>query len=339
MDKKENLLKALNGQPHDHIPVSFWQHLLPEDLHGIRCVDSHVEFYRRTDLDFIKIMHDGLTAPVTLRPSGLEELLAYRPGRESNPYNREYLERAAAVNDRLASEVYTYCNIFTPITLLRRVGDNRLRAWIKQDKQAVIDILNRMGEDIAWLSERMVRRAGCLGCFLAFQGAESREAAAVSPEPETAAGYVLFTPEEYEEIAGPSDRMGLEAANEASDCNILHFCGWNQVKNHLQVWKDYPGRVLNWATCVEELTLEDGREYFGGRIVMGGFDNRRGRLLYSAGREAVEAETRKLVDVYRVRYKTDDGLMIGADCSFLTDFETERFNWVTEALKKYEHME
>ena len=133
--------------------------------------------------------------------------------------------------------------------------------------------------------------------------------------------------------------MVLEAANEASDCNILHFCGWNQVKNHLQVWKDYPGRVLNWATCVEELTLEDGREYFGGRIVMGGFDNRRGRLLYSAGREAVEAETRKLVDVYRVRYKTDDGLMIGADCSFLTDFETERFNWVTEALKKYEHME
>lgn len=31
-----------------------------------------------------------------------------------------------------------------------------------------------------------------------------------------------------------------------------------------------------------------------------------------------------------------DGLMLGADCSFLPDFETQRFCWVTDELRNWE---
>ena len=34
VQKKENLRRMLEGQPHEHIPVSFFQHLKPEELHG-----------------------------------------------------------------------------------------------------------------------------------------------------------------------------------------------------------------------------------------------------------------------------------------------------------------
>ena len=32
VQKKENLRRMLEGQPHEHIPVSFFQHLKPEEL-------------------------------------------------------------------------------------------------------------------------------------------------------------------------------------------------------------------------------------------------------------------------------------------------------------------
>ena len=44
-------------------------------------------------------MHDGLTAPVDLGLTSLEELKAYRPIKGRNPYIREYLERALRINE------------------------------------------------------------------------------------------------------------------------------------------------------------------------------------------------------------------------------------------------
>ncbi len=320
MNKKTNLLHMLEGRPHEHIPVSFFQHFLPEDATGKRCVDAHVKFYKETDFDFIKIMHDGLTAPCSLTPDRIEDLAGYSPRRADSAYVQEYLSRAGMINDRINSEVYTYCNIFTPFTLLRRIGDEKLLDFIRKDKRFIRDVLCRMGEDIAWLSEKMIKDAGCLGVFLAIQGAETG----------------LFTPEEYKEIIEPSDLIVTNAASDASPYNILHFCGWNGIKNQLALWQDYKGNTVNWAIYVEELPLPEGRKYFGMGNCMGGFDNRRDRLLYAGTREAVQAETTRILEQYLAAFGTSDHLMLGADCSFLPDFETRRFSWVTEALYTWE---
>lgn len=317
MDKKENLRCALTGQPHDWVPASFFFHLKPHELEGEACTRFHVNFYRKTDVDFLKVMHDGLTAPCTLSPQGLGELKDYRPGRESNAYVSAYLDRVCRVSDALGGDAAVYANIFSPFTLLRRIGEERLLSYIREDASAVRDVLCRMAEDIGWMAEQMVRKAGCMGNFLAFQGAESN----------------LFSVEEYENWIQESDRILLDAANQASPYNILHFCGWNQVKNHLEVWKDYPGCVVNWAIYVEELSLEEGRKYFGMRPVMGGFDNRKTGLLYRGSQAQVEEETRRIIEAYRLAFGSTDALILGADCSFLTDFSPERFRWVLDTAK------
>ena len=200
VQKKENLRRMLEGQPHEHIPVSFFQHLKPEELHGEACVKAHIRFYKQTDPDFLKIMHDGLTAPVDLGLTSLEELKAYRPIKGQNPYIREYLERALRINESLADETDTYSNIFSPFTLLRRIGDDRLLGFLREDPQAVKDALLFMGEDLAYLSEKLIQEAGCLGIFLAMQGAENG----------------LFTPEEFADYIAPSEQLVLSAAQESS---------------------------------------------------------------------------------------------------------------------------
>ncbi len=318
MDKKENLRRTLQGKEHEWIPASFFLHLKQEQLEDNACIQFHKEFYRETDVDFLKVMHDGLTAPCSLSPRGLWELKEYRPGKEKNSYVCSYLERVKRVSEALSGEVDIYANIFSPFTLFRRIGEEKMLAYIQEDKNAVRDILLRLAEDIGWMAEQMVKEAGCLGNFLAFQGAESN----------------LFSMEEYETLIKESDRILLAAANQASSFNILHFCGWNQVKNQLELWKQYPGCVVNWAVYVEHLTLEQGRRYFGMRPVMGGFDNRREGLLYCGDQKQVEEETRRLIRVYKETFGNTDSLILGADCSFLPDFQAERFRWVLETARK-----
>jgi uroporphyrinogen decarboxylase len=177
-----------------------------------------------------------------------------------------------------------------------------------------------MGEDIAYLTEKIIQEAGCLGVFLALQGAESG----------------MFTPEEYLDIVAPSDRLVVDTAADCSAYNILHYCGWNGIKNQLELWKDYRGNTVNWAIYVEELSLPEGRRYFGMKNCLGGFDNRRTELLYRGTRDQIEAETIRIVEQYQEAFGSCEHLMLGADCSFLTDFETERFRWVTQALQKWE---
>ena len=168
-----------------------------------------------------------------------DRLKAYRPIKGQNPYIREYLERALRINESLADETDTYSNIFSPFTLLRRIGDDRLLGFLREDPQAMKDALLFMGEDLAYLSEKLIQEAGCLGIFLAMQGAETG----------------LFTPEEFADYIAPSEQLVLSAAQESSSYNILHFCGWNQIKNQLELWRDYPGNTVNWAVYVEQLPL------------------------------------------------------------------------------------
>lgn len=318
MTKKERVKAALQGRPVDRPPVSFWRHFSGADAHGERCAQKHVEFYRQTDMDFIKVMHDGLTAPCSLDVHDLSDLKAYRPLGKSNPYIRSYVDRAQRVTDAIGSEVYVYANVFSPFTLLRRIGDEKLRYYIWEDESTVRSALDVLGEELSLLCRELVEKAGCLGVFAAFQGNEVSR----------------FTEEKFYRIVYPSDQAMLQAANEASPFNILHFCAWDEIRNRMEIWREYPGCAVNWAIAIDGIPLQEGRRFFGGRTVMGGFDNRRGKLLYSGSKPQVQRETRRLVEEYEQAFGSQDGLIIGADCSFLPDFRLRRFCWVTEALDR-----
>ena len=321
-DKKKNFRALLEGRPYQHIPISFFQHFLPEDTHGKRCVDAHIRFLEETDFDFLKIMHDGLSAPIPLNAGSLQELKSYRPLYEKNPYVEEFIKRAEGVNGGIpvSRQVDTYCNVFSPITLFQRIEGNQWKRFFQEDPEAVRDILLYMAKELAWMCSYLLRKAGCTGIFLAMQGAETGE----------------FTPEEYRRYIAESDCCVIQAMEENSSCNILHFCGWNNIPNQLELWKDYPGCAVNWDTHVEKLSLGQGRKYFGMRPCMGGFDNRKNGILYSAGKETVEEETFRILEEYQAETGSVEGLIIGGDCSYLPDFETERFHWVTEAVRKWE---
>lgn len=111
--------------------------------------------------------------------------------------------------------------------------------------------------NIASLSQRVIEEAGADGIYLSVQSIQDNRVSA----------------EIYKEIIAPSELKVLEAANEAKGHNILHICSYEGARNNIELFKDYPAQVVNWAVVSEGISLAEGRNIFGGRTVLGGFEN------------------------------------------------------------------
>ncbi len=123
--------------------------------------------------------------------------------------------------------------------------------------------MDTIGQDIASLSQRIIKEAGADGIYLSVQSIQD---ARVSQEV-------------YKNSIAPSELHVLEAANEAGGVNILHICGYEGARNDIHLFTDYPAQVINWAVGPEGISLAEGREIFGGRTVLGGFEN--GKMVFS----------------------------------------------------------
>ncbi len=79
MNKKERMMTVLSGRRADRVPASFWHHFGPDEIEGDACVQAHLDYYRETGVDFIKIMSDGLAYPLEITIDTPEDWLKLRP--------------------------------------------------------------------------------------------------------------------------------------------------------------------------------------------------------------------------------------------------------------------
>jgi uroporphyrinogen-III decarboxylase len=314
MDKKTRVLHALNQQEVDKAPVGFWFHFSGEDAAGQGCIDAHVQYYKESGIDFIKIMCDGyFDFPITTEIKEAADWYNLKPLGKDHPYIKGQVERAKGINEQLADECCTFYNVFAPFSCIRfGTSDELVMRHLKENPEAVMHGLNVIAQDQALLAELLVTEGQCTGIYYCLQGGETNR----------------FSYEEYRSWVTPSDRYVLDHMNQISDNNMLHLCGWAGIKNRLEVWQDYPAKAVNWAIYVEGLGLKEGKQFFGGKTVIGGFDNTKNGVLYSGAKEEVEQFTAELL-----QETASTGVIVGADCSLSGDIDRKRIGWVVEAIR------
>lgn len=323
MDKRTRVLNAMNKKEVDHVPVGFWFHFGGEEAMGDACVRAHLDYYRETDLDFLKVMCDSYFAWPLPPIREAEDWNQVRPLPADHPFIREQVERAAAIVREIGRERCVFYNVFAPFSSLRfgiegqRQPDAMIMEHIKRDPNAVMRALDAIAQTNALLAELLITEAGCDGIYYCVQSGE----------------YDRFLPEEYRRIVRPSDLYVLEHANRFSENNILHMCGWAGARNRLELWKDYPAKVMNWAVFVEGMSLEEGRFFFGRKTVLGGFETHwdahtQQGILYTGTKEELQDYTRKLILNYGKL-----GLMLGGDCTVDAKIDRQRLFWVAEAAR------
>lgn len=329
MNKRERVLTVLSGKQADRVPASFWHHFGPSECEGDACVQAHMDYYRTTGIDFIKIMSDGLNYPLDVSINCAADWRKVKPLPKDHPFFTESVKRCKEINRALGGEAVTFYNVFSPFNVVRerdvfteqalagRNWDATVMAQLRESPEAEDAIRQAMrviGEDMAYLAKAVIVEGGCLGIYQSVQGAEKGRMSA----------------EEYARIVRVTEIGILEAANDVSKYNILHMCSWAGNPNHLSYWKDYPTRVKNWGIGIEGLTLTDAKGFFpADTILLGGMDNRKDHPLYAGD----EAQVRATVDTVLDEMK-DTPFILGADCTVPPDIDLDHIRWVMDELER-----
>ncbi len=320
MDKRTRVFNAMDKKPVDHVPVGFWYHFGGEQAKGEACVQAHIDYVKDCDLDILKIMCDSyFNYPIPEDIKTAHDWWKLQPIGKDHPFIQDQVWRAKRLVEELGREMPIFYNVFAPFSSIRfGAGDDRVMKDLKEDRLAVMHALDVIAQDNALLTELLITEAGCDGVYYCVQGGE----------------YGRMTPEEYRSTIRPSDLYVLERANRYSDYNIMHCCGWAGAKNRLELWQDYPVKCVNWAVYVEEMSLPDGRIFFGDRCCLGGFKSlhHEGQthdgLLHNGTEEEIKAFTRDTILTFGKR-----GLMLGADCTVNEHIDHNRLRWVVEAAR------
>ncbi len=316
MNKRERVLAAMNLEKVDRVPMGFWFHFFEEQGIGEACVQAHLDYYNHIDVDMVKIMCDSYfdyPNPVAKAVKEPKDWYEMKPLGANSPFIRQQVERAKAVKKGLKDDMVVIYNVFAPFSLIRfGTSDELVSKHLKEDPKAILYALDVIAKDAALLSELLITEAGLDGIYYCVQGGEKDRMSA----------------EEYKTLIGPSDLYVLEHTNHFSQTNVLHCCGWAGIPNHMEIWQHYPVKTVNWACFVEDMDLNQGQRFFGGRCVLGGYDNRKQGVLFSGTQEQVAQYTKELV-----QNVGQTGIILGGDCTLPADIDKQRIQWVVDTVK------
>ncbi len=316
MNKRERVTAAFRGQETDHVPVCMWQHVPEKYWHDDDSFARfQADFLKATDVDFMKLSGDkyfGWPDPVLKGIERAEQLYQISPLGADHPYIRGQIERTKKVVRALEGECPAIYLIFVPLSYIRlQIGYPMMMKLMRENPEAMKYACNVVAEDVKLLVRGIIQEAGADGIFYSVQNGEENR----------------FTYDEYRDWVTPSDKLVLDYANSLSDMNAIHFCAWEEIPNRLSVWADYKAPVISWSRYMDIMDIQEAKRHFG-TTVWGGFDNRSGTFLYTAGREEIEKETEKLI-----QQGGKSGYIVGADCSIHNELPVEKIRWVVDAAR------
>lgn len=322
-NKRELVLAAFDNKKTERVPVGFWFHFAadafydPSEETVKRNIAGHQKYVDEFDPDFLKLMSDGFFGYPNTTVGAVESAADLDKVKPASP--KEWIDGQVQLvkelTGRFGESRATFYNIFSPATyfsfLLEEAGKKvTLSQFAKEDPEGLSHALYAIAEDIAALSEGVIKEGGADGIYFSVRNLDG------------------VSKEDYLKYIAPAELKVLEAANKVSDYNILHICGYEGHRNDLSTFTEYPAKVVNWAVTVEKVSLKEGKRLFGGRAVIGGFDNTENGVLYRGSREEIEKETERLLSEVK-----EPGVILGADCTIPSDTPISHLEWVREKAK------
>ena len=290
MNKRELLLSLIGGQPPpDYMPAAFFMHFDSTYHQGQAAIDKHLEFFRATGMDFVKIQYEQTLPSST--PIHKPEDWASCPR-----YPAEFFEPTIRVVEGLVkaakAEVLVIMTLYSPFMWARQLaGDMVLADHLRENPAAVNKGLEIMTDNVLNLV-RGCMRAGIDGFYASSQGGEAERFKGT----DTFRKYVV-----------PTD---LAVWNEIKDCpfNVLHVCDYEGGYEDLSPFLDYPGQVVNCSLKLGNRTLtpKEVSKMFG-RPFMGGLD-RLGVIATGSLEEIRQA-------VYGILSEAPERFILAADCT------------------------
>jgi uroporphyrinogen decarboxylase len=308
MNKRDTMLSLIqNTSPWNYVPAAFFLHFDSSYHQGQAAIDKHLDFFRSTDMDFVKIQYEQPFP--TLAP-----ILKPKDWAQAPRCSDEFFEAPIQVVEGLVkaakSEALVIMTLYSPFMWAAHL-DAEFAKHLEEDPETVKKGLAVMTENVLTLV-RACKRAGIDGFYASSQGGES---------------FRFQDSSIFEKYIKPTD---LAVWDEISSCafNILHICDFEGGYSDLTPFLDYPGHVVNSSLELGDRTLtpKDLSQLFG-RPFMGGME-RKGVLATGTPATIQQAVTGVLM-------QTPEQFILAADCTVPSDTPWEHLRTAVDTAHEY----
>ncbi|WP_438829669.1 uroporphyrinogen decarboxylase family protein [Alkalispirochaeta alkalica] len=244
-----------------------------------------------------------------------EDWRSVRPITGKESYVQDQLDIVKALADEIGHEAYLYTTIHGIFaSAFHATGDSddklarndKLTAHLKESPEIMISALKNIAEGIAIFTQLCIE-AGSHGIYYAALGAEKYR----------------FSKEMFNDFIKPNDLLILDSAANASAGVVLHMC---KDSLNIDMYKDYPVEIVNWAVHENNPALSEGRRIFP-QTILGGFDDREGELVHGSSAQIAEKVSRLIAEMGSEKF------IVGADCTLPTEIEYSRVRGVVDAVR------
>ncbi len=301
--KRERILQVLDqSRPNEYVPAAFFLHF--ENKLGRKAVQDHKDFYRATNMDFVKVFYEIAVPKVDINSGSDWEKVPV--------YGEEFFAPQIAVIADLArefgNEAFVLPTVYSPLALAHQTLGRG-----KDFKKLITENPKAFGKAIKNLSLsienylRAARKAGADGFYISTQGGDGNS-----------------IPEKiWKEQVRQWDKHVSEVANEIGEINILHICDYGTPFKNAEAlygFADYPASIINVPLKFSDgstLNLKEAQKRFG-RPIFGGLE--RLGVIAKGSVEEAKAEVDKVLE------NASPNFILGADCTVpgTTDWENLR---------------
>ena len=304
--KRQRVLRALAGDEVDRVPISIWNHPTSDPRRGDELAAVMIDYQRRFDWDFVKMMPNGsffaealgctLTPPAgPFAINGVADSPIKRPedwGRLPvlNPnkgWLGEHLRSIRLVREALGPEILILESVFSPLTVAHKMSVHVPFEESASTHRASLEVGLRSIAEGSMAFAAAALEAGADGIFFATQEANL-----------DALGEADFLA-----LGKPYDLEILRSVEGRSLFTLLHLCKSNVLS---RLVADYPAHAVNWETGGGNPSLGEARGVWSFALV-GGLD--RAGALVEGTPDDVAAEVRRAIEEAGARK-----LILGAGC-------------------------
>jgi uroporphyrinogen decarboxylase len=310
MNKRDIVLTLINGStPPDSVPAAFFMHFDPAAHQGQAAIDKHLDYFRHTGMDLVKIQYEQNLPPASpIRRA--EDWVRVPLYPES--FFEPSVQVAAGLVKAAGDEALVVMTLYSPFMwAANQAGGADLAAHFNENPAAVKAGLEIMTENVLNLV-RGCKRAGVDGFYASTQGGES---------------FRFPGTDIFEKYIKPTD---LTVWEELKDCtfNILHVCDYAGGYDDLTPFLEYPGHMVNSSLKLGERTLTPGEiSQMFARPFMGGMD--RHGVLATGGLEQIRQAAEDVLAQAPARF------MLAADCTVPSETPWEHLKTAIDTAHQY----
>ena len=309
VNKRKAMLALLDADTvPDYIPAAFFLHFDKQFHAGQPAVDKHLEYFRHTGMDFVKIQYELTFPPIPdiKKPADWKNMPFYK---------EDFYAPQVGVVEGLVREAKKEAlvleTLYSPFMCAGQTSP-LLKQHIEEDPESVKKGLEIITESLM-LFVKECSRVGVDGFYASTQGGERGTFSDIS----------LF-----HECVKPFDRIIMDEINRACIFNILHVCDYNDEYDDVSPFLEYPGHVVNCPPKIGSkiFTPKELAELFR-RPYMGGME-RKGIIATGNSIEVKNA-------VIEILKEAPGHFALGADCTVPSEVDWDNLKTAITTAHEY----